>query len=141
MQDQRIAPPTRRRAGAPGRPKPACSPACTSEAIGGSREATYHSSMTTSPAAAISYLTRREGRVAYDIDSAGRLVVLVPARGTGDVTAPGLVIMGEADADFAGALNGQVLMVPGAGHYPQSQRPGITTPAVVRFADTVNDRA
>ncbi len=107
--------------------------------------------MTTSPAAATSYLTRREGRVAYDIDSAGRLVVLVPAWGTGDVTAPGLVIMGKADADFgdrrpeatriAGALHGQVLMVPEARYYPQSQRPDITTPAMVRFADTVNNRA
>ena len=111
----------------------------------------YHSSMTTSPAAAISYLTHREGRVAYDIDSAGRLVVLVPARGIGDVTAPGLVIMGAADADFgeqraeaawiAGALHGRVLMVPEAGHYPQSQRPDIPTPVIVRFADTVNTRA
>jgi pimeloyl-ACP methyl ester carboxylesterase len=107
--------------------------------------------MTTSPAAAISYLTRREGRVAYEIDSADRLVVLVPAWGTGDVTAPELVIMGAADADFgdqrvdsawiAGALHGRVLMVPEAGHYPQSQRPDIASPAIVRFADTVNNRA
>ncbi len=35
-------------------------------AIGSSRKATYHSSMTTSPAAATRYLTR-EGRVTYDI--------------------------------------------------------------------------
>ena len=73
-----------------------------------------------SPAAATSYLTRPEGRVAYDIDGAGPLVVLVP--GMGD-------------------LRGQVIMVPEAGHYPQSQRPDITTPAIVRFADTVNNRA
>lgn len=123
MPDQRIAPPTRRRPGAPGRPKPACSPAYAPTGIGSSRKATYHSSMPTgpmSPAAATSYLTRTEGRVAYDIDGAGPLVVLVP--GMGD-------------------LRGQVIMVPEAGHYPQSQRPDIAAPAIVRFADTVNNRA
>ena len=40
-----------------------------------------------------------------------------------------------------GDLRGQVIMVPEAGHYPQSQRPDIATPAIVRFADTVNNRA
>jgi hypothetical protein len=52
-----IAPPARRRPGAPGRP--ACSPARTRIAIGSSPKGTYHSSMTTapmSPAAATSYL-------------------------------------------------------------------------------------
>ena len=29
-------------------------------------------------------------------------------------------------------------MVPGAGHYPQSQRPGVTTGAVLRFLESVN---
>jgi pimeloyl-ACP methyl ester carboxylesterase len=48
-----------------------------------------------------------------------------------DVTAPVLVVMGEQDPDFrdpraeadwiARALRGQVVMVPEAGHYPQSQ--------------------
>jgi hypothetical protein len=32
-------------------------------------------------------------------------------------------------------------MVPEAGHYPQSQRPDITTEAVLRFLTTVNDGA
>jgi len=32
-------------------------------------------------------------------------------------------------------------MVPEAGHYPQSQRPGITAGAVVRFLGSVNGRA
>jgi len=322
MKDLPIAPPpARRRPGAPGRPKPARSPAYARIAIGSSQKAIYYSSMTTdpvSPAAATSYLTRPEGRVAYDIDGAGPLVVLVPGMGDlrstyrflaptlrdagyrvactdlrghgdsdttfaaygdtstaadvaalieeaggpaivvgnsmaagsavlaaaqrpslvaglvligpfvrdpetslvqrimlrvvmarpwaatswkaylpklyagrrpadfddyrkqvvagirrpghakafsrttrtshapaearlGDVTAPVLIIMGEADPDFgdqraeaawiAEALHGQVIMVPEAGHYPQSQRPDITTPAIVRFADTVNNRA
>jgi pimeloyl-ACP methyl ester carboxylesterase len=68
-----------------------------------------------------------------------------------DVTAPALVVMGEQDPDFpdpraeadwiARALRAQVLMVPEAGHYPQSQRPGITTGAVLRFLGSVNGRA
>jgi pimeloyl-ACP methyl ester carboxylesterase len=59
--------------------------------------------------------------------------------------------MGEQDPDFADpranddwiaeALHGQVVVVPDAGHYPQSQRADITTPAIVHFADTVNHRA
>jgi pimeloyl-ACP methyl ester carboxylesterase len=69
----------------------------------------------------------------------------------GDVTAPTLVIMGEQDPDFADpgaeadwiaeAVHGQDLMVPDAGHCPQSQRADITTPAVIHFVDTVNHRA
>jgi len=34
-----------------------------------------------------------------------------------------------------------VVMVPGAGHYPQSQRPGLTTGAVLRFLESVTGRA
>jgi pimeloyl-ACP methyl ester carboxylesterase len=69
----------------------------------------------------------------------------------GDVTAPALVVMGEQDPDFpdpraeadwiARALRAQVDMVPEAGHYPQSQRPDITTGAVLRFLESVTDRA
>jgi pimeloyl-ACP methyl ester carboxylesterase len=67
-----------------------------------------------------------------------------------DVTAPTLVVMGEQDPDFpdpraeadwiARALRAQVVMVPQAGHYPQSQRPDITTGAVLRFLESVNGR-
>ena len=67
-----------------------------------------------------------------------------------DVTAPALVVMGEQDPDFRDpraegdwigrALRGQVVMVPEAGHYPQSQRPDITTPAVLRFLESVEGR-
>jgi pimeloyl-ACP methyl ester carboxylesterase len=59
-----------------------------------------------------------------------------------DVTAPVLVVMGERDPDFpdpawiAQATGAQVVMVPEAGHYPQSQRPDITTAAVLRFLAT-----
>jgi pimeloyl-ACP methyl ester carboxylesterase len=67
------------------------------------------------------------------------------------LSTPTLVIMGERDPDFPDqeaeadwigkALHGHVLMVPDAGHYPQSQRPDITTPAIVNFADTITARA
>jgi putative intracellular protease/amidase len=59
--------------------------------------------------------------------------------------------MSEQDPDFrdpraeadqiARALRAQVVMVPQAGHYPQSQRPDITTGAVLRFLESVNGRA
>jgi len=68
-----------------------------------------------------------------------------------EVTAPALVVMGEQDPDFrdpraegdwiARALRAQVVMVSEAGHYPQSQRPGITTGAVQRFLESVQGRA
>jgi pimeloyl-ACP methyl ester carboxylesterase len=68
-----------------------------------------------------------------------------------DVTAPALVVMGEQDPDFpdpraeadwiARALRAQVVMVPEAGHYPQSQRPDITTAAVLRFLESATGRA
>jgi pimeloyl-ACP methyl ester carboxylesterase len=69
----------------------------------------------------------------------------------GDVSAPTLVVMGEQDPDFpdpraeaewiAQALKGDVVMVPEAGHYPQSQQPELTTDAVLPFLETVNGRA
>jgi pimeloyl-ACP methyl ester carboxylesterase len=61
----------------------------------------------------------------------------------GEVSAPAIVIMGDSDPDFkdpAGEatwigeqLHAPVVMVPEAGHYPQSQQPEITTPAVLGF--------
>lgn len=61
----------------------------------------------------------------------------------GEVRAPTLVVMGEQDPDFpdpraeadwiAEALHGSVVMVPDAGHYPQSQQPEIVTTAIVDF--------
>jgi pimeloyl-ACP methyl ester carboxylesterase len=67
-----------------------------------------------------------------------------------EITVPALIVMGEQDPDFpaprteadwiASALRGQVVMVPEAGHYPQSQRPDITTAAVLRFLATLHTR-
>jgi hypothetical protein len=111
MQDLRMAP-ARRRPGVPGRRKASYSPARTRIAIGSSRKGTYHSSMTTGP--------------------------MNPAAATSYLTRP----QGRSEAAWiAEALHGQVIMVPEAGHYPRSQRPHITAPAMIRFAETVNNRA
>ena len=66
------------------------------------------------------------------------------------VKAPTIVIMGDSDPDFKDPaaeakwigerLNAQVVLVPEAGHYPQSQQPEITTPAVLGFLATVAPR-
>jgi pimeloyl-ACP methyl ester carboxylesterase len=63
------------------------------------------------------------------------------------VTAPTLVIMGDRDRDFsdpageaqvvAERLKGDVLLVPGAGHYPQAEYPEVVAPAIVLFARRV----
>jgi pimeloyl-ACP methyl ester carboxylesterase len=69
----------------------------------------------------------------------------------GDVTAPTVVIMGELDPDFpdptaeaqwiAETLHGATVMVPEAGHYPQSQQPEATADAVVGFLAAVDPHA
>jgi pimeloyl-ACP methyl ester carboxylesterase len=63
------------------------------------------------------------------------------------VEAPTLVVMGELDPDFkdphaeaewiSNVLRSEVVMVPEAGHYPQSQQPEVTTAAVLRFMSEV----
>ncbi len=68
----------------------------------------------------------------------------------GGVRAPALVVMGDRDPDFpdpgaearfiAGALDAEVLMVPGAGHYPQAEYPEVVTPAVVAFLSGLDRR-
>lgn len=68
-----------------------------------------------------------------------------------DVRAPALVVMGERDPDFpdpqaeatwiASALDGEVVMVGEAGHYPHSQQPEETTAAILDFLNTVPPRA
>jgi pimeloyl-ACP methyl ester carboxylesterase len=65
----------------------------------------------------------------------------------GDVTAPVLVVMGDRDPDFAdaaaearwiaGRLNGDLLLVPGAGHYPHVEEPEQVNPAIVAFTGRV----
>ena len=65
----------------------------------------------------------------------------------GEVHVPTLVVMGESDPDFgdpaaearlvAERLVGDVLMVPGAGHYPQAEYPEVVGPAVAAFVGRV----
>jgi pimeloyl-ACP methyl ester carboxylesterase len=65
----------------------------------------------------------------------------------GAVKAPTLVVMGERDPDFADpagearwlsdGLKGEVVMVPGAGHYPQAEYPEIVGPPVLAFVSGV----
>lgn len=71
------------------------------------------------------------------------------------VTAPVLIIMGERDPDFKDPAEEarwigesltqlprqpDVVLVPDAGHYPQSQQPEITTTAVLEFLETLAPR-
>ncbi|MGJ9373668.1 alpha/beta fold hydrolase [Nesterenkonia sp. CF4.4] len=68
-----------------------------------------------------------------------------------EVRAPVLVVMGERDPDFkdpAGeahwigeTLKADVVMVPQAGHYPQSQQPEITERAILEFLESMGPRA
>lgn len=69
----------------------------------------------------------------------------------GRVNAPAIVIMGEEDPDFknpkaeadwiARTLHGRAVMIPDAGHYPQSQQPERTSAAIIRFLSTVKNHA
>lgn len=62
-----------------------------------------------------------------------------------DVTAPAVVVMGEADVDWADpkaeaawigkALRAEVVTLPGVGHYPQVQAPEATAAAVRRLIE------
>ena len=48
----------------------------------------------------------------------------------------------KAEADWiAETLRGEAVMVPEAGHYPQSQQPEITADAVLHFLRGLGDRA
>ncbi len=61
----------------------------------------------------------------------------------GEVRARTLVVMGQRDPDFpdpsaeaawvAERLSGQVVMVPGSGHYPQAEYPEVVNPAILGF--------
>ena len=67
------------------------------------------------------------------------------------VSAATLVVMGDKDPDFpdpaveaqwiATRLRGEVLMVPGAGHYPQAEFPDVVAPRVLEFLGRVTGTA
>lgn len=60
------------------------------------------------------------------------------------VTQPALVVMGSQDPDFpdpaaeakwlAGQISGEVVIVEGAGHYPQVEQPGAVAAAIQKWA-------
>lgn len=60
---------------------------------------------------------------------------------------PALVVMGDKDSDFPDAqaeaawirdrLDAELLLVPGAGHYPQVEFPDVVNPALVQFCRAV----
>lgn len=64
---------------------------------------------------------------------------------------PTLVVMGASDPDWkdpaaeaawvAGALGGEVVLVPGAGHYPMAEYPETVNPAIVSFLGKAAGRA
>lgn len=80
-----------------------------------------------------------------------RLSHQVAAERLPSVTQPMLIVMGELDPDFpepaaeaqwiASGKDATILMVPNAGHYPQSQRPNIVTPGVLAFLKELNTHA
>src|SRR5947209_4861047 len=100
--------------------------------------------------AEITVSMRRPGHAAAFRRTTGTTHAPVEAR-LDDVRAPVLVVMGERDPDFADPaaearwiadrLSGEVLLLPGAGHYPQVEEPDVVTPAVVAFARRVTARA
>ena len=59
------------------------------------------------------------------------------------VRTPTLVVVGSVDPDFsdpagegkfiAGAVNGELVLLEGAGHYPQAEIPDITADAILGF--------
>jgi pimeloyl-ACP methyl ester carboxylesterase len=65
----------------------------------------------------------------------------------GQVRVPTLVVMGTKDPDWpdataearfvADALHAELLLVPGAGHYPMAEYPEVVNPALVSFVGTV----
>jgi pimeloyl-ACP methyl ester carboxylesterase len=66
------------------------------------------------------------------------------------VRIPTLVVMGERDPDFTDPiaearlvgrmLDGSVVTVPGAGHYPHAEFPEVTSPAVIDFLNATVHR-
>jgi pimeloyl-ACP methyl ester carboxylesterase len=67
-----------------------------------------------------------------------------------DVGSPVLVVMGTHDPDFrnpakeaqfvANALRGKILMIEGAGHYPQADSPEAFAAGLIEFFDSVSTR-
>jgi len=69
------------------------------------------------------------------------------ARRLDGVATPTLVVMGSKDPDFgdpadearrlAESVRGEVVMIEGAGHYPHSEMPEVTSPPILAFLERV----
>lgn len=67
----------------------------------------------------------------------------------GEIQCPTLVVMGTADPDFPDPVaearyivertGGKLALIEGAGHYPQSEMPDKTAPAIIEFLQSVQD--
>jgi pimeloyl-ACP methyl ester carboxylesterase len=76
---------------------------------------------------------------------------LLASASLASVHAPTLVVMGDKDPDFkdpkaeadwiATTLDGTAVIVPEAGHYPQSQQPELVSAAIIDFLGGTNGRA
>lgn len=101
--------------------------------------------------ASVSAAMKRPGYTAAFARLVAHLDHAVVEARLGEVTASTLVVMGELDPDFpspraeadwiAERLHARVVMVPEAGHYPQSQRPDVVAPAIIEFLSEVSHRA
>ncbi|MGC5078188.1 alpha/beta fold hydrolase [Agrococcus sp. DT81.2] len=93
----------------------------------------------------VASLRRPHGTDALVAMGTGRTKDAVGARAA--QVAPVVVVMGDADPDFtdpaaeaqhyADATRGEVVMIPGAGHYPHAERPGETAATVLGLARRV----
>lgn len=95
-------------------------------------------------AAAIRSSMREPGRLRALLDLTLALDHDIVAPRVPDVTAPALILVGAADPDYRDPaaelaymgerLRAETLLVDGAAHYAQHQRPDVVVPAVLRFA-------
>lgn len=93
----------------------------------------------------VASLRRPHGTDALVTMGTGTTKDAVGARAT--QVAPVTVVMGDTDPDFtdpaaearayAAATRGEVVMVPGAGHYPHAERPAETAAAILALAQRV----
>ena len=105
-------------------------------------------------------LAEHRARIAAGLRRPGGWAAFKAATGTShepaharlaDVHVPTLVVMGTKDPDFpdpaaeaafvGGALDGEVLLVEGAGHYPHAEMPDVVVPAVQELLARVAARA
>jgi pimeloyl-ACP methyl ester carboxylesterase len=96
----------------------------------------------------------RRSELKRNLAERGRFAAILPffyedhaesGRALAEVNQPALIVMGDADPDFPDPVaqaqlisdeyagQNQVVIVPGAGHYPHSERVDVVAPAVIEF--------